>query len=67
MIVGIFIGKNGSMGFKTGQTYRLTTSIIPAGPKTAIVVKDIEDANRWCPYESVETFLENWHVVTTRR
>lgn len=75
MIVAIFKGKNETMNFMAGKTYnfmagktyRLKTSIRTYGSKPAFIVEDVEDTNRYCPYNSLESFLENWHVVTTRR
>lgn len=67
MIVAIFKGKNRTTNFMAGKTYRLKTSIRTYRSKPAIIVEDIEDANRYCLYDSLESFLENWHVVTIRR
>lgn len=53
-----FIGKDGSMGYKKGERYRLVVNrkkIIPVGTR---------GATRTCPYGSVEAFLANWIDVS---
>ncbi len=49
-----FIGADGSLGFRTGQTYRLNVQAWGAGVRiTAPTV---------CPYASQAAFWENWEI-----
>lgn len=52
-----FIGKDGSMGFKTGQKYELKSKCV----NNKIIVKTIND-KLFCPYDSIESFLRNWEI-----
>lgn len=67
----IFIGKDGSRGFKHGQTYELNSDIRPVHvgggyifgqEKTCICLFD-RNSKAWCPYSSLEKVLENWHFL----
>ena len=60
-IKAIFTGKN-SRGFQHGKLYELTSAIeTTSATKAYIVVRDCHSSN-WCPYESLNSFLENWEV-----
>lgn len=62
----IFIGEDGSRGFKHGKTYELNSDIRPIhvsrGEKTCICLFD-RNSKAWCPYSSLEKILENWHFI----
>lgn len=57
---GKFIG-NDSMGFKHGITYNLKSDIktVPSVKEPCICLYDI-NSQAWCPYQNLETLLENW-------
>ena len=60
MIVAKFIGRDGSCGFRYGETYYLKE------PNTSkqewkIMVMNANGA-QWCSYNNVEAFLNNWEV-----
>lgn len=69
-----FTGES-SMGFKTGRIYtlRLGWRIIKkriGGPvfghwdiMCCLCAYDVGSSQRWCPYSSYETFLNNWDVL----
>ena len=60
-IKAIFTGKN-SCGFQHGKMYELISAIeTTSATKAYIVVRD-GHSNNWCPYESLNSFLENWEV-----
>lgn len=63
MIYAMFKGEN-SMGFKRGKTYNLRTEIkpVPGVLKPCLCVFDTNSIN-WCPYSSLEKFLENWKII----
>lgn len=50
-----FKGRDGSLGYRTGQTYRLTIYRSQRG-----VVISRPDGSGLCPYESLRAFLRNW-------
>lgn len=50
---GIFIGKDGSMGFECGKTYQFYTWC----ERNYLFLKTSEGL--WCPYSSMEKLLEN--------
>nr|DAH62621.1 MAG TPA: hypothetical protein [Caudoviricetes sp.] len=52
-----FIGKDGSMGFKNGEIYKLKSKCV----NNKIIVKTAND-KLFCPYESIESFLRNWEI-----
>lgn len=53
----IFIGEDGSMGFKNGQTYRIRTEC----RENMIYVLEIHGL--FCPYSNIEAFLRNWRLA----
>lgn len=57
---GKFIG-NDSMGFKHGTTYSLRSDIkkMAGIGVPCICLYDI-NSQAWCPYQNLETLLENW-------
>lgn len=67
MIVAIFKGRNGLCGFVSGKTYRLSTKLSKYNSQQVIAIEDITDVSKTCIYSSLETFLENWHVITSMR
>lgn len=57
VIDATFVGKDGSMGYRKGERYRLAVrrkKIIPVGRVTT------SRGARVCPYGSIEAFLANW-------
>lgn len=54
---GVFVGKNGSMGFKNGEEYKFLT-YYDAGYLHLKTTNGL-----WCPYSSVEKLLENWRII----
>ena len=52
----MFIGKDGSMGLKSGDVYHIRTSI--SGGLLWVYWN-----GNGCPYSSLENFLKNWKVV----
>lgn len=57
-----FIGKDKSMGFSYNKIYNLKTECknLVAGP--SICVYNTR-GDQWCPYRSMETFLDNWEIL----
>lgn len=56
-----FMGKNGSLGYQTGQIYHLSISyrtIFPGSDQEPYI-----EAPMACPYDSWEKFFENWERV----
>ncbi|WP_024854754.1 hypothetical protein [Mediterraneibacter gnavus] len=60
---GKYIGRNGSMGFRTGQTYEIRTELtkIYKNKKKNDVIM-LRSGKLFCPYDSVESILENWEL-----
>lgn len=58
MIKAKFMGKDKSMGFRTGKIYYLKSKC----KDNNIIVSTI-DNNLWCPYSSIESFLDNWKLI----
>lgn len=56
-VKGIFVGKDGSMGFKRGKEYQFTTCI--RHNMLCVVTSD----GLWCPYSNMEKLLENWRII----
>ena len=61
LTTGIFVGKNGSMGFKRGEEYKFFTYYY-AGYLHLTTVNGL-----WCPYGSMEKLLENWRIIDDNR
>lgn len=58
---GKYIGRDGSMGFRTGQTYKIRTELTKIyKDKKKIDVIMLRSGKLFCPYDSVESILENW-------
>lgn len=55
----VYVGKNGSMGLVTGNTYDIT---LQAGRKNVWVRWKDEENDEWksCPYSSLEALHRNW-------
>ena len=65
MFKAMFIGKDGSMGFKHGAIYIIETHLKSTSffsKKAWIWVRDIQSGNQ-CPYESLESMLVNWELL----
>lgn len=62
-----FIGKNGSMGFRTGKRYEFIVVSNPAIRGMDLFITDNcrmpENASYRIPYQSIHTFLRNWNLV----
>ena len=57
----MFIGCNHSMGLTNGKTYKI--NIMPWNSSGVQVTwYDSARGSMWCPYSSVDTFLQNWEV-----
>lgn len=56
-VKGIFIGKDGSMGFKYGKEYEFYTYY----HNKCIHLKTKDGL--WCPYSNIEKLLENWRII----
>jgi len=54
----IFTGKNGSMGFRTGRFYAVTIV-----KRKGVVVLIAPDDGLKCPYSSLDTMLNKWHIL----
>ena len=54
----IFTGKNGSMGFRAGRFYAVT--IVKRKGEVVLIAPD--DGLK-CPYSSLDTMLNNWHIL----
>lgn len=53
-----FTGKNGSMGFRAGRFYAVT--IVKRKGEVVLIAPD--DGLK-CPYSSLDTMLNNWHIL----
>lgn len=60
-MTGIYIGEDGSMGFRRGQTYRFRI-MMEQRPHRAIVIRTEEGLLR-CPYSSIDALLRYWHPL----
>lgn len=49
----VFVGADGSMGFRNGETYRITISI--QGRRIWV-----ECGMKECPYATMKALLKNW-------
>ena len=58
---GVYIGRDGSMGFRTGQTHEISTELTKIyRDKKKVDVIMVRSGKLFCPYDSVESILENW-------
>ena len=57
-VIAKFIGEDGSRGFKKVTLYLLKMRITDG----YIIVSSENNKSLWCPYGSLNTFLENWKV-----
>ncbi|RHM40465.1 hypothetical protein DWZ70_03045 [Mediterraneibacter gnavus] len=63
---GKYIGRDGSMGFRTGQTYEISTELTKIyRDKKKVDVIMLRSGKLFCPYDSVESILENWEIGET--
>ena len=53
----IFIGMDGSMGFKRGETYTIELSY--DDNRDWLIVRS---GRLWCPYSNLTSLLKNWQV-----
>lgn len=56
IVEATFVGKDGSMGYRTNRDYRLKVD----GNR----VRDIDHTGLTTPYESLEAFFSNWVDVS---
>ena len=54
----VFTGKDGSLGHRTGRTYRLVFMARLAVTRT--------DGTGYCPYGTWKAFLRNWDMLPMR-
>lgn len=57
-VVATFIGEDGSRRFKKGTIYLLKMKITDS----YIIVSSENNESLWCPYDSMNMFLENWKL-----
>ena len=57
-LIAKFIGEDGSRGFSKGIMYLLKMKITDG----YIIISSENNKRLWCPYGSLNTFLENWKV-----
>lgn len=62
-MVGRFVGKHGSMGFEYGKIYELRSEVRAHGRKEAYIYLFDIKSNKWCPYETLESLLDNWKFL----
>ncbi len=55
-----FIGLDGSINYRHGQTYDLIVETDDRGPGVTVRLKDGSGS---CPYDNVFAFLKNWNPV----
>lgn len=54
------------MGFRTGQTYEINTELTKiCKNKKKLDVIMLRSGKLFCPYDSVESILENWKLEKT--
>ena len=53
----IFIGADGSMGFKRGETYTIELSY--DNNRDWLIVRS---GRLWCPYSNLTSLLKNWQI-----
>lgn len=58
---GIFIGKDGSMGFEHGKEYQFYTWC----ERNYLFLKTSDGL--WCPYSNMEKLLDNWRILNDNR
>jgi hypothetical protein len=54
-----FIGKDGSLGLKHGEKYKVT---LKTSGKYFIATIHVGWINQICPYGSVQAFAKNWEL-----
>lgn len=60
-LIGKYIGKDGSMGFRIEKTYEISTELTKIyKDKKMVDVIMLRSGKLFCPYDSVESILENW-------
>lgn len=57
-VSAIFTGKHGSMGFHAGRFYAVT--IVKRRGEVVLIAPD--DGLK-CPYSSLDSMLNNWHIL----
>ena len=58
-MTAIFIGKDGSMGYRHGAQYDLKSDI----RGDMMFIKAVGTNLRPCPYSNLEAFLANWTII----
>lgn len=58
----MFIGKDGSLGYRTGRVYRLRVSSVFHYP---VFIKRTDSPLGACPYSSEAAFWQNWERVAS--
>lgn len=61
LIQARFIGLDGSIGYRYGQTYSLIVETSPHGPE--VVIKMSDSGSGRCPYDNALAFLRNWDNI----
>ena len=64
-MICFFTGKT-SCGFTANRAYDIKTKLIVLNDKAYILVRDTR-SKAFCPYSSVEKFLDNWVMVNNTR
>lgn len=59
VLVGKFIGKDNSLGFKHGNTYHLKETI----KSGLIILEDNYNSSLRCPYSSIGAVIKNWELL----
>lgn len=66
-MIGLYIGKKSTMGFKTNRQYDVYSKIeivrrggIVFGDTIPCICIYDKNSTLWCPYQSLEKVLENW-------
>lgn len=54
LISAVYTGKDGSLGYRTGQAYKLRIY-------GNSIMREAQEG--WCPYSNLQTFLRNWTNV----
>ena len=64
IITATFIGKDGSMGYRTGETYKLRYKEKEnRWGKISIEAVEPFHLGSWCPYKDRTEFKKNWKEV----
>lgn len=61
-VTAIFIGRDMSLGYKTGDKYTLS---VYSSTNNSIVITRFGDSEGICVYTNITTFLDNWNRIKT--